>query len=404
MIDAHEPRVGSDFDALMQVARGYGVQRAPELNVVIPMHGGPGPRGPIEGRRRQRQERRPFHGLEHDAGDLARGAVHAGAGQIPTPPDGAGLHVGHIVEGLAAEKILAGVRNPALHTGLAPRVLGDGGVDDEAAVLRVLKEDAVQAGRVAIGPGDRGGEIVDDEAAHDAAKERPRRFQAVEDGREILPQADRQKGVATAAQRHEQAVDAPTPLRVGVEPVSQHTKVGFRPLPRRRIGDADGERRGAEVARHAREPVQRTVGHSHTRCAETAIDLGQAQAVRQPLPDRRLVRTEELEFRTGRVRVRRPPRPARRGDLGELLVGGRRAPALDAERDGRLDIGGNRLAVHPRGAGDRPDAVAAQPPSKNLSHFHHPELPIGHGPSFRRAAWPGRPGWRNVSEQVGDSF
>ena len=47
---------------------------------------------------------------------------------------------------------------------------------------------------------------------------------------------------------------------------------------------------------------------------------------------------------------------------------------------------------------------SAQPPSKNLSHFHHPELPIGHGPSFRRAAWPGRPGWRNVSEQVGDSF
>jgi hypothetical protein len=83
-----------------------------ELDVMIAMDGGPSPRGPIEGRRRQRQQRRLFHGLEHDAGDLARGAVHARAGQIPTPPDGAGLHVGHIVEGLPAEKILADVGDP----------------------------------------------------------------------------------------------------------------------------------------------------------------------------------------------------------------------------------------------------------------------------------------------------
>src|SRR6185295_10783338 len=68
------------------------------------------------------------------------------------------------------------------------------------------------------------------------------------------------------------------------------------------------------------------------------------------------------------------------------LIGGWGASALDPDREGRPDIRGNRLAVQAGAAGDRPHAFTAQPPTKNLSHFHHPELRIGHGPSFRRAA------------------
>src|SRR5687767_1391832 len=116
------------------------------------------------------------------------------------------------------------------------------------------------------------------------------------------------------------------------------------------------------------------------------------------------MRAKDLNFRTGDDRVRRPPRAPRGGDRGDLLVGEWGASTLDPDREGRPDIRGNRLAVQAGAAGDRPHAVTPQPPAKNLSYFHHPELPIGHGPSFRRAASPGRPGWRNVSEQVGDSF
>ena len=99
-------------------------------------------------------------------------------GQIPAPHDGADLHVGDVEEALAAEEVLAGIRDPALHTGFAGRMDRHGGVDDEAAVLGVLEEDAVEARRVAIRPGDRRGEIVHDESAHDAAKEGPGGLQA----------------------------------------------------------------------------------------------------------------------------------------------------------------------------------------------------------------------------------
>ena len=155
VIDADEARVGPDLHPLVQIARRQRVQGVPELDVMIAMDGGPGPRGPIEGRRRERQQRRLLDRLEHDARHLARGAVHAGARQVPAPDDGAGLHVGDVEEALAAEEVLAGVRDPALHSGFAGRMDRDGGVDDEAAVLRVLEEDAVEARRVAIGPGDR---------------------------------------------------------------------------------------------------------------------------------------------------------------------------------------------------------------------------------------------------------
>ena len=86
-------------------------------------------------------------------------------------------------------------------------------------------------------------------------------------------------------------------------------------------------------------------------------------------------------------------------------VGG--APPRSTHRPGRPDVRGNRLAVQAGAAGNGPNAFTAQPPLENFSHFHHPKLPIGHGPSFRRAASPGRPGWRKfqnrwriVSEKV----
>jgi hypothetical protein len=131
------------------------------------------------------------------------------------------LHVGDVEELFAAEEILAGVRNPALHPRFSGGMLGHRGVGDEAAILRVLEEDAVEAGRVAIGPGDGGREIVDDQAVHDAAEEAPGDLQAVEHGAEILPQADRQERVATAAPRDQQPIDAAPPRGAGVERSSQ---------------------------------------------------------------------------------------------------------------------------------------------------------------------------------------
>ena len=64
------------------------------------------------------------------------------------------------------------------------------------------------------------------------------------------------------------------------------------------------------------------------------------------------MRAEDLNFRTGDDRVRRPPRAPRGGDRGDLLVGEWGASTLDPDREGRPDIRGNRLAVQAGAAGE----------------------------------------------------
>jgi hypothetical protein len=149
LVDAHEAGIAADLDALAEIAGGHRVERMTELDVVIGMHRGLRPRGAIKRLGGQRQEGRLLHGLEHHAGDLARSAVHARTGDVAAPPDGARLDLGQVPEGLPAEEVLAAIRNAALHFRFPRRVADDGGVDDEAAILRVLQEHAVDTGRVA---------------------------------------------------------------------------------------------------------------------------------------------------------------------------------------------------------------------------------------------------------------
>jgi hypothetical protein len=76
-------------------------------------------------------------------------------------------------------------------------------IDEKAAELGVLEEHAVQGGRVAVGAGDDGLEIIDHEPFDDAAEERPRAFEAGEHGGQILAQADGEERVPTETQRDE---------------------------------------------------------------------------------------------------------------------------------------------------------------------------------------------------------
>jgi hypothetical protein len=75
--------------------------------------------------------------------------------------------VGEALESLR----LARVGDAALDLRLARGMRRQGWIHDEAAVLCVLEEDAIEARRVPVGPGDGGRKIVDDQAAHDAAEE-----------------------------------------------------------------------------------------------------------------------------------------------------------------------------------------------------------------------------------------
>ena len=72
------------------------------------------PHRAIEGLRGQWQQRALLLGLEDEPGDLAGGAMHTGARQIPTPDRRARLHVGEVEEVLPAEEVLADVGDSAL--------------------------------------------------------------------------------------------------------------------------------------------------------------------------------------------------------------------------------------------------------------------------------------------------
>jgi hypothetical protein len=158
--------------------------------------------------------------------------MHAGARQIPTRDRRARLHVGEVEEVLPAEEVLADVGDPALHFRFPGGVARNSGIDDETAVLRVLEEDARDRGRIAIGAGDDRLEIIDDQPARHAAEEPPRRFQAVEDGLEILPQTQPEKRVATVPEGDEESVDPAPASRRWIGPQSQPAEIDLGP-PRR---------------------------------------------------------------------------------------------------------------------------------------------------------------------------
>jgi hypothetical protein len=270
-------------------------------------------------------------------------------------------------------------------------VAHDGGIEQEAAELGVFEEHAVDRGRVAIGPGDDGLEIVTDQAAHDAPIEGPGRLQLVEDRGEILPQGDPEKRVAAEAEGDQQPVHAPALPRERIEPEPEQAEIDLGRLAGRRLGHADGDRRRGEVALRPGEAVQRAVGDGHALRAQSSVDLGQPQGIlAQPAPDRLLVGDEGPDLRARLHRRHGPPGPATRREGAQLGLARRGAPARDAGRVGQPHVLGDGLAVHPQRPGNAPQAVAGQPPPHDLSHLDHPHLPIGHAHLLGlEAAWPG---------------
>lgn len=75
---------------------------------------------------------------------------------------------------------------------------------DEPIVEIAREEDARDRGRIAIGAGNDRLEIIDDQPARHAAEELTPRFQAVEDGLEILPQTQSEKRVAVVLEGDEE--------------------------------------------------------------------------------------------------------------------------------------------------------------------------------------------------------
>ena len=155
VVGAHELPIDAGPDGLVEVARRDGVDRLVDLDVVIGMDLARDPRRRIEARTVEGLEGRALRD-EADERTLAGRAVDAGAGGLGAPADRLAVDVRGVEPRLATEKVFAHVLHIALDVRLAGRVADDGGIDHEAAVVRVLVEGAREDRIVAVGLGNRG--------------------------------------------------------------------------------------------------------------------------------------------------------------------------------------------------------------------------------------------------------
>ena len=163
------------------------------------------------------------------------------------------------------------VRRPALHFRFPGGVARDSGIDDEAAVLRVLEEDARDRGRIAIGVGNDRLEIIDDQPARHAAEELT-----------PLPgRRGREKRVAAVPEGDEESVDPVPAPRRRIGPQSQQAEIDLGHLAGWRLDNPHRHRRRPEPQLALREAMQRAVGNPHalsgravSRSASDVLGLG----------------------------------------------------------------------------------------------------------------------------------
>ena len=137
VVEVDGAAIAPHLERLADVARRHGVRGPTELDVVIGMDRAACPRRAIEGLRGQWEQRALLLALEDEPGDLAGGAMT----RVPAVPDTRPSRAPACRRGRAsapAEEVLADVGDPALHFRFPGGVARDRGIDDEAAVLRVL--------------------------------------------------------------------------------------------------------------------------------------------------------------------------------------------------------------------------------------------------------------------------
>ena len=150
------------------------IQRVLDADVVIGVDGHVFPQRHVVGHAVVRQQLRPLFILEHDPGQLARGAVDALPGDVAAPHLGSLAAVGEVDEGRALPPALACVPNTVFHMRLILGRPHASWVQDQTARLAVLAKRARRSRVEGVGPSHRGGKIVHDQADREAPEESPR--------------------------------------------------------------------------------------------------------------------------------------------------------------------------------------------------------------------------------------
>ena len=154
------------------------------------------------------------------------------SGDVATPAGRFRTEVGQVLEITALEEAFPDVLDAPLHLGLVPWMAHPGRIGDEAPVLGVFQKATGQAGMQGIGPGHRGGEVVDDQILGDAAEEGPGRLQAGNDLFQLLAVGGPHEAVPGVSQHHYQGPHRAAATGLRVLDVAQAAEVQFRHLSR----------------------------------------------------------------------------------------------------------------------------------------------------------------------------
>ncbi len=263
---------GADPEPLADQAMGRRVVGAGEDDVAVGVELGPLPLGQLPGRQGQRPQGRALDLLEDLQRDLLDRAVDAAPGGLDAPAQQVAIAVVDVAEGAAGQGVALDVVDAALfHLAFVLGRARPTGRDEKAVVLGALAIAALDLGIVERGVDDRGAEIVEHDAARDAAEEleggamqaQPRRDRLVEDQLGVL--------MPTARQRHHEDPRAADPPALGIEELAGEAEVDLRLLAGLDFEPQGG--RGRRRGRAAQEALHRGVA------------AGEAMLLDQELPD-----------------------------------------------------------------------------------------------------------------------
>ena len=170
---------------------------------------------------------------------------------------------------------------------------------------------------------------------------------------------------------HDEGVDDPTPLGVGIEDDPHPPEVTLELLARIAVGHPEGGLLLPGTAALDAEPLEGALGDLDAAADEEVTDLGHGVAIVHPGLDVRLVGAEELPGRTVTVRAGRTDGLTDPADqlVGELVL---TAAAIETESCCRVHVAASRLPVDAGTGGDGPEPrVVAKPPSQHFFDLGH---------------------------------
>ncbi len=372
VIEADGRAVGAGAQTHADPPSGQGVQRARHDGVVIAADLGVAPGREVVRLDWGWLEGGVLLGLEMLEGPALGARVPAVAVLLETPAACAGPGGVEVDQLFTGETIVAHRRHRPLDPALVLWMADAGGIDVEAARLRILEKRIDQFGLEIVGGVNDRLRVVRDQHAEDAAVKLPRGLTGFDRRGRRFPEDGIDKAVSRADRREDPRAEATT--RCPPQPANP-PRVELQLLSRLAIHDAHRRRAAAEAQLAHRIPVEGRIGQFHALPAQQRADFGQPQLLLEPFLDvrpvlhacRPAVAVRSLNHRMQCEQHRR-----------HLSIGDRRRAREHPCVPRDLQVATDRLRIEPQYRGDALGRRAGKPQAQHLLHFDHRDLAIRH--------------------------